>query len=247
MSISFQAGTFEGPLDLLLQLVEQEELKITEVSLAAVADQFVAYVREHQGKIPPEELADFLVIAARLVYMKSRLLLPSLADEELDEGPDLATQLRLYQQFIAAARTVNHMWESDRVSFPRERRPVRALAPAFAPPPGITLEVMREAMQNVIDRLAPIRQLPQTAMKRIITIQDKIAALATRLRSHASFRFSSFMEHAQDKNEMVISFLALLELVKQRVVKVAQTELFEDIDVMAHDLDRLANLQPEFV
>jgi segregation and condensation protein A len=245
--ITFQVAKFEGPLDLLLQLVEQEELDLTEVSLATVADQFVAYVREGQGKIPPEELADFLVIAAKLVYLKSKLLLPSFAAEELDEGPDLATQLRLYQQFVAASRTLNALWESDRVSFPRERRPVRALTPTFSPPPALTNDVLRELMQAVVSRLAPLKNLPQAAMQRVVTIQDKIASLADRLRKHASFRFSSFMEHAKDKGEMVVSFLALLELVKQRVVKVEQVDLFEDIDIAAHDLDRLADLHPEFI
>lgn len=246
MAITFQTAKFEGPLDLLLQLVEQEELDITEVALATVADQFVAYVREGKGKIPPEELADFLVVAAKLVYMKSRLLLPSLVAEELEEGPDLATQLRLYQQFVAASRTVNKMWESDRVSFARERRPIVSLEKTFSPPPGVTNGLLRDLMQNVIDRLAPLKDLPQQAMKRVMTIQDKIAHFADRLRKHASFRFSSLMEQAKDKSEMVVSFLALLELVKQRVVTVAQSDLFQEIDIAANDLDRLADLQPEF-
>ncbi len=83
------------------------------------------------------------------------------------------------------------------------------------------------------------------AQHRALNLQ--IATLADRLRRHASFSFSSFMEHAKDKGEMVVSFLALLELVKQRVVKVAQADLFHDIDIAAHDLDRLADIQPEFV
>jgi segregation and condensation protein A len=245
--ITFQTAQFEGPLDLLLQLVEKEELEISEVSLAIVADQFVQYVKEGQGKIAPEELADFLVIAAKLVYMKSKLLLPSLVDDALEEGPDLATQLRLYQQFVAASRTVNGMWESDQVSFPRERRTVRQLEPSFVPPRDLTTTAMRELMQAVITRLTPIIKLPQAAMQRVMTIQDKIASLAQKLRTHASFRFSSVLRQAKDKGERVVSFLALLELVKQRVVKVAQTDLFDDIDVAAHELDRLADLQLEFV
>ena len=156
MPVTYKVDKFEGPLDLLLQLVEQEELDITEVSLTKVADQFVAYVREQKDKIMPEELADFLVIAARLVYMKSRLLLPSFMDQELEEGPDLATQLRLYQQFVHASKFIDKEWKRGFVSFPRERRPVRSLAAAFSPPPGVTTEILREVMQAVIDRLAPL-------------------------------------------------------------------------------------------
>ena len=247
MPVTYKVDKFEGPLDLLLQLVEQEELDITEVSLTKVADQFVAYVREQKDKIMPEELADFLVIAARLVYMKSRLLLPSFMDQELEEGPDLATQLRLYQQFVHASKFIDKEWKRGFVSFPRERRPVRSLAAAFSPPPGVTTEILREVMQAVIDRLAPIAKLPEAAIKRVITIQDKIKELGDRLRKHAKLTFASFMGRVRDKSEAVVSFLALLELVKQRVVTVDQSELFEDIEIAAHDLDRLADLQPEFV
>lgn len=247
MPVTFQTAKFEGPLDLLLQLVEQEELAITEVSLAAVAEQFVGYVREQKGKIPTEELADFLVVAAKLVYMKSKLLLPSLAGEELDEGPDLATQLRLYQQFVAASRQIDKMWTSDRVSFPRERRAVVSLERTFSPPPGVTTGIMQEFMQAVIDRLTPIKELPKAAIQRVITIQDKISELADRLRKHASFTWSSFWGRSKDRSEKVVSFLALLELVKQRVVNVTQQDMFEDIDIAANDLDRLASLKLEFV
>lgn len=247
MAITFQVEKFEGPLDLLLQLVEQEELAITEVSLSAVADQFVAYVREGKGKIPTEELADFLVIAAKLVYMKSKLLIPSLADAELEEGPDLATQLRLYQQFVVASREVNRLWVSDAVCFARERRPVRTLERTFSPPIDASPEILSELMRVVIERLTPIKKLPEAAMKRVITIQDKISELADRLRKAVSFHWSSLWGRGKDKTEQVVSFLALLELVKQRVVNVKQDALFEDIEIAAHDLDRLADLQPEFV
>ncbi|HWQ99526.1 MAG TPA: segregation/condensation protein A [Candidatus Methylomirabilis sp.] len=247
MPVTYKVDKFEGPLDLLLQLIEREELDITEVSLTKVADQFVAYVRKQQDKILPEELADFLVIAARLVYMKSRMLLPEFLDQELEEGPDLATQLRLYQQFVHASHEINRMWNRSHVSFPRERKPVRSLTAAFAPPPGVTVDILREVMQIVIDRLAPVAKIPEAALKRVITIQDKIRELGDRLRKHAKLTFANFMGRVRDKSEAVVSFLALLELVKQRVVTVEQKDMFEDIEIAAHDLDRLADLQPEFV
>lgn len=247
MPVTFQTAQFEGPLDLLLQLVEKEEVEISDVSLATVAEQFVRYMEQEKGRIAPEELADFLVVAAKLMYLKSKLLLPSLGEEELDEGPDLATQLKLYQQFVAASRTVNDLWASGAVSFPRERKTARRLDPQFAPPSDFSVTMMHELMQMVVKRLTPIVKLPQQAMQRVITIQDKISHLADRLRRHASFRFSAVLQQAKDKGEKVVSFLALLELVKQRVVNVTQTELFDDIDVAAHELDRLADLQPEFI
>jgi segregation and condensation protein A len=247
MSVTFRVEKFEGPLDLLLQLIEREELDITEISLAGVAEQYVEYVHANKGKIPPEELADFLVVAAKLVYMKSRLLLPSLEDEELEEGPDLATQLRLYQQFMGAATELNHTWNAKRVCYGRDPRPMRSLEPKFSPPPNVAVEDLRNIMQHLIARLAPIVKLPQAAIKRIVRIQDKIAELANRLRSVAKMTFASFVSKAKDKQERLVSFLALLELVKQRVVTADQSENFEDIEIAAHDLDRLADLKIEFV
>lgn len=247
MSLTFQIEQFEGPLDLLLQLIEKEELDISEISLTKVADQYVAHINERKGKIPPEELADFLVVAAKLVFMKSRLLIPSMEDEELDEGPDLASQLRLYQRFMEAASELNHRWNQGIISYPRSRQPVRQLEVSFAPPQGITIDMMKAVMEQVIKRLTPVVRLPQAAVKRVIRIQDKITELARRLRTKSKLHFSHFVKGAKDKQERLVSFLALLELVKQRVVNVEQNELFEDIEIAAHDLDRLADLKIEFV
>ncbi len=247
MPAVFRVDQFEGPLDLLLQLVEKEELDITEISLAKVAEQYVEHLNANKGKIPAEELADFLVIAAKLVFMKSRLLIPSLEEEGIEEGPDLATQLRLYQQFVDAARKIEKQWNLGLVSYARERRAIRSLVKTFAPPPGVTLDVLREAMDRVIARLAPIVRLPEAAVRRIVTIQEKIADLANRLRTKTKMTFSHFLSAAKDRQERVVSFLALLELVKQRVIKADQKDLFEEIEIAAHDLDRIADLKVEFV
>jgi len=247
MPAVFRVEQFEGPLDLLLQLVEKEELDITEISLAKVAEQYVEHLNANKGKIPAEELADFLVIAAKLVFMKSRLLIPSLEAEELDEGPDLATQLRLYQQFVEAARKIEKQWNAGLVSYARERRIVRSLEKTFSPPPGVTVDVLRETMARVISRLAPIVKLPSAAVKRVITIQEKIADLANRLRTKTKMTFSHFLSAAKDRQERVVSFLALLELVKQRVIHAEQSDLFDEIEIAANDLDRIADLKIEFV
>ena len=247
MPITYHVENFEGPLDLLLQLIEEEELDITQVSLGRVADQFVKHVERAKGKILPEEMADFLVVAAKLVYMKSKLLIPSLQDAEMEEGPDLASQLKLYQQFVRLSKVVDAKWKEGRVSFPRERRPVRSLEAKFSPPSGISMDSLRESMLRVIERLAPIAKLPEAAIKRIVTIQEKIADFAERLRKTAKLSFSNMMSKVKDRNEAVISFLALLELVKQRVVSVSQGDLFKDIEIVAEDLERLSDLKVEFV
>jgi segregation and condensation protein A len=232
MAVTFRIEHFEGPLDLLLQLVEQEELDISTVALAHVAEQFLAHIQASQT-IVPEELADFLVVAARLMYLKSKLLLPSLIDQELEEGPDLETQLREYQRFVAASKEINELWNGNSRSFPRAERPMKQATVGFSPPMSLTLEEMGAIMRRVIARIEPIIRLPKASIERAVSIQDKIQDLFHRIRTHAKTSFHTFLKDAPSRGDAIVSFLALLELVKQRFVLVDQKDLFHDIDISA--------------
>jgi len=231
--VTFRVEHFEGPLDLLLQLVEQEKLDISQVSLATVADQFVEYV--HQStEIKLEELADFLVIASKLVYLKSKLLLPDLHVEDMEEGPDLETQLRTYKSFVDASRALDELWKSGARSFPRAKPAVIRAQASFQPPKDFTTDLMRELMLRVISRLVPLQSLPQAMIERVVTVQEKIGQLYSHIREKAKATFRTFVGTANSKQETVASFLALLELVKQRFLVVEQGTLFEDIAIEAH-------------
>ncbi len=228
MTYSVSIEKFEGPLDLLLQLVEKEEMEITTISLVAVTEPFVRYIRENQGKIPPIELADFLVVAAKLVYLKSKALLPDLS-EDLDEGPDLETQLRMYKAFAGAAKQIGERWNEGREAFARTQRVVKQTEPVFMPPQGVTAELLKELYEKAIKRLEPILILPKAAIERAITIEEKIEHLRKRVASMMQVSFHRFLAESHDKSEMVVGFLALLELIKQRIVRVEQGNLFDDI------------------
>ncbi len=233
MAVTFKIEHFEGPLDLLLQLVEQERLDISQVSLATVAEQFVAHIQGNPD-IPMEELADFLVVAAKLVYLKSKLLMPELADTELEEGPDLETQLRMYRAFVKASHEIDAKWRSKLRSYARTRRAFRLQEVKFLPPPDVTSAALQDIMRRVISRIEPFLKLPKAALERVITVQDKIKQLYASIRDRAKLTFSSFLGRKTDKPEAVASFLALLELVKQRFVRVRQTDLFDEIEIEAH-------------
>ncbi|MBU2508940.1 MAG: segregation/condensation protein A [Patescibacteria group bacterium] len=232
MEVVFHVEHFEGPLDLLLQLIEQDELDISKVSLANVAEQFVEHVHNNPS-IPPEELADFLVVAAKLMYIKSKQLLPSLYDEELEEGMDLEAQLREYQRFVSASKEIEKMWNSGKRSYTREgaERAAMKQFKGFVTPIGITPDLLMHTMRRIISRLEPLVHLPKVNVERVVTIQQKIQDLFQRIKSHANTTFRSFVSGTKDKTERVVSFLALLELVKQRFVDVDQSELFNDIDI----------------
>ncbi len=233
MSVMFKIEHFEGPLDLLLQLIEAHELDISQVSLASVAEQFVAYVQSRKD-IPLEELADFLAIAARLMYMKSKLLFPSLMDHELEDGLDLETQLRRYKAFVEASKLLNELWNSPKRSFVRSRRPIRQQETRFLPPANLLAINIAEVMHRIIARLEPLRLLPQASMKRVVSLQDKIRSLFENIRNQAKTTFRAFIGRRAERIEVIVSFLALLELVKQRFVNASQTAIFEDIEIAEH-------------
>lgn len=229
MAYSVKIEQFEGPLDLLLKLVESEKLEITQVSLLEVTEPFLEHVRAHKGEIPPEDLADFLVVAAKLVYLKSKAIMPGLYDEELEEGPNLEDQLRLYRAFAKAAERIDALVKEGRMSFGRQKRSSVKREASFSPPEGITSDALRSAFSQAIRRLEPILKLPKAAVMRSITIEDKIEQLTARVRSMMRVSFQKLLAESEDRHEMVVSFLALLELVKQRIVRYEQPGLFQEI------------------
>ena len=231
MSYAIKIDHFEGPLDLLLQLVESAELDITKVSLLEVTEPFVKHVEANRGKIPPEELADFLVVAAKLVYLKSKALLPDLHDPSLEEGPDLESQLRMYKAFVEAAKQLGTRWLEGRSMYGRLSRPVKQTEPIFSPPTGVDGNFLKELFQKAIRRIEPILELPKAAIERVVTIEEKISSLHERVKKMMRVSFHRFLAESQDRAEMVVGFLALLELIKQKSVTVEQNELFSDIQL----------------
>jgi len=222
---------FNGPLDLLLQLIEGEKLKITEISIAQVTDQFLAYIEKMEEK-NPEELADFLFVAARLLLLKSKAILPEVDDEgELD---DLEKQLKLYKEFVEASKKINALILEKRFTFSRERPPLKTDV-EFSPPPvcvggpELKMTAMQAAMLAVLRRLDPLVKIPRQIMERTISLQQKILEIKDFLARQTKFGFRSLIESAKSKTEVIMNFLALLELVRQRHLKLKQVKNFEDI------------------
>ncbi len=206
---------FEGPLALLLKLIEQEKLDITEVSLSHVADQFLEYVDSLEEDVPPAILADFLVIAARLLVIKSHVLLPSLTMEEEAEG-DLEQQLRMYKAYRDASEQLRKMIAKKHFAF--GRLPYKlALPQEFRPPENITQKDMHQAMVALITELEKtIQKLPKKRIAKIVSISERIGHLRAMFLRAKKIGFTDFLKTARNKSEVIVSFLALLELVKQR-------------------------------
>jgi len=217
---------FSGPLDLLLQLIEQQKLEITQIAIAEVTEQYLEYIEKMQDK-DPEDLSDFLVVAARLLLMKSRALLPMFATEE-DEENDLERQLKMYKEFVEASKKIQAHLEDGRFTYSREKAPF-AQDVVFSPPQILPLEELKYILMAVLKRLDPIVRLPKQSIEKSISLQQKILDIKNFLYGNKRLEFKNLLKDAKSKTEIIVNFLAILELLKQKELKVKQDKSFDDI------------------
>ncbi|MFH1207561.1 MAG: ScpA family protein [Patescibacteria group bacterium] len=228
MAYKFKLQQFEGPLDLLLQLIEQEEMDINQIALAHVTDQYLRYLNETKG-ILPEELADFLVVAAKLLLIKSKSLLPGLPVDD-DEGTDLERQLKMYKEFFDASKVLHKMILKKHFSYTREKMVVK-FDKVFNPPKNLTTEKLHELFSDILASLEVWVSMEHDVIVKTISIRERISNIQEMISTKATLRFNELMKTAKNKTEVIITFLAILELVKQRWVAVVQEKVFDDIVV----------------
>lgn len=228
MTYKIKLEKFEGPLDLLLQLIEQQEMDITQVALAKVTEQYLQYLNQTPD-IPTDELADFLVVAAKLLLIKSRILLPELFTEE-QEGTELEKQLKIYQEYYEASKILHKIILKKRFSFAREKMAVH-IERVFNPPRTLTTVKMNELFLGVLHEIEPLVTLPREVMIKTISIQQIIQNIKDMITQKATLSFENILTTARNKTEIIVTFLALLELVKQRTVAVVQENVFDEIVV----------------
>ncbi len=219
---------FEGPLDLLLELIEAETLDITQVSLAQVTDQYLQRIRM-LDPLSPEDLAQFLVIAARLILLKSKRLLPELqlTAEEEESILSLEDQLREYQAFRAQARTFRPRWTSALQLHARES--YRSVTATFYPPTGFVVMALQGAITTLVRGLPTFESDRAEALARVVSLEQRIRELQERVRGAAALSFRETVAKGSSRADVVVSFLALLELVKQRILVARQEGVFHDI------------------
>jgi segregation and condensation protein A len=219
---------FEGPLDLLLNLIEEQKLDVTRVSLAKVADQYLKYM-EKQENVSLGNLADFLSVASKLLLIKSKALLPilELSEEEEKEIKDLEWQLAEFKKFKEISKSLGQMYHSERLSYAREG--YYGIGSFFYPPPNFSIFDLEKNFKRILEEIPIIEELEQEVVKEVMTLEEKVRHVQEMLKEKMEMAFSELTSEAKDKIEVIISFLALLELVKQRIVHVEQDKLFEDI------------------
>jgi segregation and condensation protein A len=227
-----QLPVYAGPLDLLLQLIERDELDITRVALAQVTDQFLAYLKVLET-MDLGDIADFLVIAARLILIKSEALLPRPVERqpgEEDPGDELARLLIAYKRYKEIAGTLRQREEAGLRTYLR-----------LAPPPkveaqldlsGVTTLHLLAAVQHAL-ALAPDKPTLGTVVAPPkVTIRDQIRLIAHALHSGGGqASFQDMLAQAKSRMEVVVTFLALLELIKRRKIEASQSQAFGEIQI----------------
>lgn len=231
-TLTVKTPVYEGPLDLLLELIEKRKLLINDISLAGVADEYIARIRS-MDELPVGETAEFVALAATLLLIKSRSLLPTLelSGDENKDIKELQYRLAVYQILKEAAAGLGKAARSAPVRY-EGRLPEPE--PLFLPDPAATPASLRSAAQMLIEGFPSTLTLPKVEVKKIVSIEEMIERLAARVSSAFKLSFREFTKSsAAARGEVIVSFLALLELMKQGILKATQEEKHGDITLEA--------------
>lgn len=229
MSTAFSVKTesFEGPLDLLLNLIEERKMLVSDVSLSHVADAFLSYVADKET-FPVGEAAQFVVVASTLLLIKSRALLPvlTLSDEEELDVHDLEKRLKLLQIMRDAAKRFA-------VSIGRIfiGTGIRVDDPLFTPPSDMTPDSLHQAAIAALQNVPKKKIVDEVEVKKVVSLDEMIERLTARVQTAITMSFKDFAGGATDPREIVVGFLAMLELVKRGFAHVSQDAHFEDITI----------------
>jgi segregation and condensation protein A len=246
MNYEITLEQWSGPLEKLLELIEAEKLDINEVSMAKVTDGFLKYLEKfRQGGGEAEErfrvdlrvLADFIAIASRLIFLKSKYLLPGLAltQEEEADIKDLEERLKIYQQLKPAIKHLQALWRESHRSYSRPYFLGRGSGLAagqhfFYPGNGLDAEAITGALGAIFDTITTYAFETETIREKIITLEEKIAEVVGRIEREGDLQFTN-LSGEKSRSEMIVVFLAILHLAREQLVLLEQLGNFSDIMV----------------
>ncbi len=234
MSTHVQLEIFEGPLDLLLHLIKKNEVSITDIPIATITEQYLAALDLMQT-LSLDVAGEFLVMAATLIHIKSRMLLPAGGDDEADEDEgvdprdELVRRLLEYQRYKDAASELEQREILTRDVFIRAAPPMEETGPrGFR---EVSIFELLGALKRVIERL------PKDAVHEVtldkITVREKMTLLLDKLRIQSQILFEALFDDVKTRMEVVVTFLAMLELVKVRAIRIVQEEMAGPIVIEA--------------
>ena len=243
MSISYKLEQFEGPLDLLLHLIEKNKVSIYDIPIAEITDQYLEYVSQMERE-DLNVVSEFLVMAATLLDIKSRMLLPAEVNEEGEEEDpraELVERLLEYKMYkYMAFELKDRELDAEKVFYKNPTIPKEVAR--YEPPvdldkllDGLTLAKLQRIFESVMkrreDKVDPIRSNFGTIRQEPVSLEEKITSVMDYARKHRRFSFRAMLERQGDKLEVVVTFLALLELMKIGKIHLTQEHLFDDMEI----------------
>ena len=235
---------FEGPLDLLLHLIQTQHIDIAAVSISQITDQYLQAV-ELMREMDLDIAGEYLVMAATLILIKSKSLLPSLIDdpelqyEGLDPKEDLIERLKRYQLFREAGKHLELLNQRQSNLLPRGRKLPESEENTEWVMEVTLLDLLR-ALRNIVKR--NFEGQPHIIVPQIITVREKMTAIIKMLNQHRSVLLSQIFESCSSKQEAIVIFLATLELIRIQTIQARQRELFGEIRIMlASEMSEIAN------
>lgn len=223
-------------MDLLLDLIEKRKLSISDVSLAQITDQYLEHLKKFQN-FPMEEVVFFIAIASTLMLIKSRSLMPNmeLTGEEEQSIEELEERLKLYRRIKQLSLHIKNLY-AKQILFSREG--FKGAETVFVEPEGVDAKKLARILKEIVINLPAEECLPEAEVKKVISLEDKIQELTERIQQSLEMSFLEFSNSNSNKErreekklEVIISFLAMLELVKQGVIMVRQSKLFDSINI----------------
>ncbi|MEK7574303.1 MAG: segregation/condensation protein A [Patescibacteria group bacterium] len=236
MAYELKLEQFSGPIEKLMELIEEKKLEITQLNLARVTADFLIYLTTIE-KRAPGILADFLVVASRLLLIKSKALLPNLVleQEEEEEIKDLEERLKIYQEFKAAKNYLKNLWREQPVVFSREllASSVISYLPAgksFYPPKNLNSADLRTTIERLLGELQKFIYEKKDFKLEVINLEEKMLEFLERLKTAQAVNFGK-MTDSQSKAEIITCFLVILHLIKDQLINVQQDEHFSEITI----------------
>ena len=230
-----KTASFEGPLDLLLILIEKRKLLINDISLAQVADDYIAYVKK-LSEFPISMSAHFILIASTLLLIKSRSFLPNLELSEEEKGSieDLERRLKLYKRIRDLSKYIKESFGRTMIFLPEQRKMITV----FSPHERITVANLLASTKELLVNLPKAQFLPKAVVDKVVSLEEMINDLTGRIQTSLKMSFGDFAKIGKkEKIHVIVSFLAMLELVKQGIISVKQENQFDEIMMETQTID----------
>lgn len=230
-----KTDNFEGPLDLLLSLIEKRKMLINDISLSKVADDYICFI-QNKEIFPIKDTSDFLVIASTLLLIKSKSLLPnlSLTEEEQTDIQDLELKLKIYKRIKELSVHIKEKFGQEIIYFPEQRK----FEPVFSPDESMSKENLVNSVFETIKNLPKTEIKPKVKVQKTISLEEMIINLTDRVKSNLKMSFKDFSGMGKaDRVNVIVSFLAMLELVKQGIIDAKQNEKCGDIQMETKDVN----------